>query len=115
MTPRKPLFLAMAAVGAVAAVALPVARSETVFVPELALIDGAVCRMPQGRSPLLLRLAQAASTGSTKKTEISPAAPAAVTPAVAMSTSARAPTSPAMAAPLTPVGNAAAPPAGGEA
>ena len=77
MTPHKPLWLAMAAAGVVAGVSLPVAQSETVFVPELAVIDGAACLTPQARNPLLTRLAQAASQSGDKKTEISPAAPAA--------------------------------------
>ena len=77
MTPRKPLWLAMAAAGVVAGVSLPVAQSESVFVPELAIIDGAACVMPQARRPLAMRLAQASSTSGAKKTEISPAAPAA--------------------------------------
>lgn len=72
MFPRKPLFLALAAAGLAAAAALPVAQSETVFVPELALVDGALCRIPQGRSPALVRLAAAKP-----KTEVSPAAPVA--------------------------------------
>ena len=60
-----------------AGVSLPVAQSETVFVPELAVIDSAVCLTPQARSPLLTRLAQASSKSGTKKSEIGPAAPAA--------------------------------------
>ncbi|MGE5524136.1 MAG: tetratricopeptide repeat protein [Rhodospirillaceae bacterium] len=84
MTPHKPLFAAMAAAGIVAAVIVPVAQSETsVFVPELALLDGAACRMPQARSPVMIRLAQAA-TAPTKKTELSPAAPAAAAAAPAV-------------------------------
>ncbi len=82
MTPHKPLFLAMAAAGIVAAVSLPAARSESVFVPELALADGSVCLTPKGRSPLLVRLAQATQAPA-KKTEISPAAPAAAATAPA--------------------------------
>ena len=43
MTPiRKPLVLAMLAVGLIGSEGLPEARS-TVFVPELALLDGALC------------------------------------------------------------------------
>lgn len=84
MTPHKPLFVAMAAAGIVAAVIVPAAQSKTaVFVPELALLDGAACRLPQGRSPLMIRLAQA-TPAPTKKTELSPAAPAATAAAPAV-------------------------------
>ena len=83
MPKRKPLLLAMAAAGLVAGVGLPDANSEDVFVPELSVLDGALCGAlaPAGRSPLLLQLAQA------KQTEVSPAgaAAAAAAPAAAES------------------------------
>lgn len=83
MTPHKPLFLALAAAGLVAGLTVPVAQSESVFVPELALLDGAVCQTPRALSPLMVRLAQATTQTPTKKTEISPAAPAAAAAAPA--------------------------------
>src|SRR6478672_12898932 len=70
MTPlRKPMVLAMLAAGVIASDGLSEAQS-TVFVPELAMLDGAVCvgTMPLPTAPMLV--AQA-------KTEVSPAAKAA--------------------------------------
>ena len=66
---RKPLVLAMLAAGVIASDGLPEAQS-TVFVAELAMLDGAVCvgAMPVPTAPMLV--AQA-------KTEVSPAAKAA--------------------------------------
>ena len=79
MTSRKPLILAMAAAGLLAGEGLPDAHS--VFVPELAMLDGALCSgpMPQAGRQLLLQLAQA------KQTEVGPAgaAAAAAAPAAA--------------------------------
>jgi len=74
---RKPIFAALAAAGLIAGAALPDARSDNVFVPELAVIDGAVCRLPQAGNRLLLRLAQANTEGTPRKSGISPAAPVA--------------------------------------
>ena len=81
MLKRKPLIVALAAAGLLAADGLPEAFSEDVFVPELALLDGGTCggALPLARSTLLLQLAQA------KPTEVSPAgaAAAAASPAFA--------------------------------
>jgi tetratricopeptide (TPR) repeat protein len=74
---RKPIFAALAAAGLIAAAVLPDARSDSVFVPELAVIDGAICRLPQAGNRLLLRLAQAGTVQTPRKTGISPAAPVA--------------------------------------
>ena len=74
---RKTLLLALAAAGVIGAASFPVAQSGSVFVPELATTDGAICRSPAGAAFPLVRLAQAAQEKPTKKTEISPAAPAA--------------------------------------
>ena len=73
MFKRKPLLLAMAAAGLLAGEGLPEAYSEDVFVPELAVLDGALCRgpAPQAGRQLLLLLAQ------TKQTEVGPAGAAA--------------------------------------
>jgi tetratricopeptide (TPR) repeat protein len=71
MQARKPLYAALLAAGIAGSDGLPEAQS-TVFVPELAMLDGAVCVAPAARAlapPLLL--AQAAAT------EVSPAAKAA--------------------------------------
>ena len=77
MTPlRKPLVLAMLAAGVIASDGLPEAQS-TVFVPELAMLDGALCvgTMPATQmQPLLL---------AQMKTEVSPAAKAAASGAPA--------------------------------
>jgi tetratricopeptide (TPR) repeat protein len=79
MLKRKPLILALAAAGLLAAEGLPDAYSEDVFVPELALLEGGLCgsTVQTGRSPLLLQLAQA------KPTEVSPAGAAAAAAASA--------------------------------
>ena len=58
---------------------LPDARSDNVFVPELAVIDGAVCRLPQAGNRLLLRLAQADLDQAPGKTGGSPVTVRAVT------------------------------------
>jgi len=68
---RKPLVLAMLAAGVIASDGLSEAQS-TVFVPELAMLDGAVCVPGAARAPAApLIVAQAA------RTEVSPAAKAA--------------------------------------
>ena len=72
MHTRKKL-LALAAAGLCAGAAVPFAQSKDVFVPELVAMDGAFCRPPSAAGFPLVRVAQAA----TRKTEISPAAPAA--------------------------------------
>jgi tetratricopeptide (TPR) repeat protein len=77
MHARKTLLLALAAAGLAGSAAAPVARSSSVFVPELAVIDGALCRAPMARSLPLLRLAQTTPHAPNKKKEISPATPAA--------------------------------------
>ena len=75
MNARKSLFAAMLAAAIIAADALPEAQS-TVFVPELAMLDGALCITPAaGRPAAPLLVAQAA------KTEVSPAAKAAASAA----------------------------------
>jgi tetratricopeptide (TPR) repeat protein len=75
MHARKALLLALAAAGLAGTASAPSAQFASVFVPELALIEGGFCRQPTGTSGMpLLRLAQAAPQ---KKTEFSPAAPAA--------------------------------------
>ena len=68
MTPlRKPMVLAMLAAGVIASDGLSEAQS-TVFVPELAMLDGALCTGTMATAPFRpLLLAQA-------KTEVSPAA-----------------------------------------
>lgn len=75
MNARKSLFAAMLAAGIIAGDALPEAQS-TVFVPELAMLDGALCVTPAAGGPAApLLVAQAA------KTEVSPAAKAAASAA----------------------------------
>jgi tetratricopeptide (TPR) repeat protein len=75
MYSRKALLVALAAAGFAGSASAPSAQFASVFVPELALANGAFCRQPVASNGLpLLRLAQAAPQ---KKTEISPAAPAA--------------------------------------
>jgi tetratricopeptide (TPR) repeat protein len=70
MIVRKPLVLAMLAAGIIASDGLPEAQS-TVFVPELAMLDGALCTGPMVSAPMQpMLLAQ-------MKTEVSPAARAA--------------------------------------
>jgi tetratricopeptide (TPR) repeat protein len=71
MNARKSLYAAMLAAGIIAADALPEAQS-TIFVPELAMLEGTLCVAPAaGRPAAPLLVAQAA------KTEVSPAAKAA--------------------------------------
>ena len=70
MIVRKPLVLAMLAAGIIASDGLPEAQS-TVFVPELAMLDGALCTGAPVSAPMQpMLLAQ-------MKTEVSPAARAA--------------------------------------
>ena len=79
MLRSKPLVVAIATAGLLAADRLPQAESRDLFVPELAVVDGALCagpRMQPGRQ-LLLQLAQA------KPTEVSPAGAAAAAAAPA--------------------------------
>src|SRR5438094_6737847 len=73
---RKPLVLAMLAAGIIASDGLPEAQSN-VFVPELAMLDGALCAGTMVTAPMQpLLLAQ-------MKTEVSPAAKAAAAAAPA--------------------------------
>jgi tetratricopeptide (TPR) repeat protein len=53
------------------------AQFASVFVPELAAADNALCRLPRTGTYPLLRLAQASYDKPRKKSEISPAAPSA--------------------------------------
>ena len=77
MDPRKSLFVALVAAGTTISAFTAHAQFATVFVPELAAMDNALCR-PRGGSPYpLVRLAQAGSEKPQKKSEISPAAPSA--------------------------------------
>src|SRR5882762_6483640 len=74
MITRKPLVLAMLAAGLIGGDRLPEAQS-TVFVPELAMLDGALCTGSMASAPMQpLLLAQ-------MKTEVSPAAKAAASAA----------------------------------
>src|SRR5438477_2253559 len=76
MIVRKPLVLALVAAGIIASDGLPEAQS-TVFVPELAMLDGALCTgamTPALAAPMLL---------AQMKTEVSPAAKAAASSAPA--------------------------------
>ena len=52
---RKSLLVALATAELVGVASAPQAQSGSVFVPELALIDGAICRTPKvmGALPLL--------------------------------------------------------------
>ncbi|HET7158413.1 MAG TPA: hypothetical protein VFI62_05425 [Burkholderiales bacterium] len=77
MRTRKTLLMALSVAGLAGSAAIPLAQSTTVFVPELALIDGALCRAPGAAGFPLVRLAQATQDTPRKKSEISPAAPAA--------------------------------------
>jgi tetratricopeptide (TPR) repeat protein len=79
MLRSKPLVIAMAAAGLFAAEGLTQAESRDVYVPELAVVDGALCAGPlkQPGRQLLLQLAQA------KPTEVSPAGAAAAAAAPA--------------------------------
>src|SRR6185503_11650250 len=70
MKARKPLYAAMLAAGIIASDGLPEAQSH-VFVPELAMLDGALCVAPSMRPAPPLLVAQAA------RTEVSPGAKAA--------------------------------------
>jgi tetratricopeptide (TPR) repeat protein len=76
--PLKLIFAALGTAGLVAASALSDAGSGSVFVPELAVIDGIVCRQAPAANRLLLRLAQAGAAEAPRKSGISPAAPVAV-------------------------------------
>ena len=74
MLARKPLVLAMLAAGLIAGDRLPEAQS-TIFVPELAMLDGALCTGTMASAPMQpMLLAQ-------MKTEVSPAAKAAASAA----------------------------------
>ena len=74
MLARKPLVLAMLAAGLIAGDRLPEAQS-TIFVPELAMLDGALCTGTMAGAPMQpMLLAQ-------MKTEVSPAAKAAASAA----------------------------------
>jgi len=76
MIVRKPLVLALVAAGIIASDGLPEAQS-TVFVPELAMLDGALCTGTMVSAPMQpMLLAQ-------MKTEVSPAAKAAASAAPA--------------------------------
>ena len=74
MIVRKPLVLALLAAGIIASDGLPTAES-TVYVPELAMLDGALCTGTMLQAPMQpMLLAQ-------MKTEVSPAAKAAASAA----------------------------------
>lgn len=75
MQVRKPLVVAMLAAGLIGSEAIPQAQS-TVFVPELAMLDGMVCAARAARSMRPVLVAQA-------KTEVSPAGQAAASAAPA--------------------------------
>src|SRR5687768_16022389 len=75
MPSRKTLVLAVAAAVMAGTAAAPQAQFANVFVPELALTDGALCRSPAAGGLPLLQLAQALD--APRKKEMSPAAPAA--------------------------------------
>src|SRR6185436_10194042 len=77
MLARNPLVAVFAVAGLLAGARALAEDAASVFVPELALIDGGVCRVGPAGNPMLLRLAQAGAQTPAKKTEISPAAPAA--------------------------------------
>ena len=77
MHTHRTLVLALAAGGLIGGASAPHAQYSNVFVPELALIDGALCRRPAAGGLPLMRLAQAAQDAPRKKTGISPAAPTA--------------------------------------
>jgi tetratricopeptide (TPR) repeat protein len=80
---RRPIFAALAAAGVISGATLPEAQSDNVFVPELAVIDGAICRLPQAGNRLLLRLAQASTNSAPGRTGIGPTAPVAAQAATA--------------------------------
>jgi tetratricopeptide (TPR) repeat protein len=72
------ILLALASAGLIGAAPTPIAQSADVFIPELAATDGAYCRTQSSAAAFpLVRLAQVAQDTVRKKTEISPAAPAA--------------------------------------
>jgi tetratricopeptide (TPR) repeat protein len=68
---NKPIIAALAAAGFISAAALPDTQSDNVFLPELAVIDAPVCRLPQARNRVLLHLAQASANQGLMKTGIS--------------------------------------------
>ena len=71
MHANKALMLALAAAGLAGSANAPLARSDGVFVPELALIDGAICRPPAANGlPLLwyTSIKAATSIGTRRKT-----------------------------------------------
>ncbi|HYC45233.1 MAG TPA: hypothetical protein VED01_07065 [Burkholderiales bacterium] len=74
---KKALVLAVAAGVFGGSASAPQAQFATVFVPELAAVDGSLCRAPGTAGFPLVRLAQAAPDAPRKKSEISPAAPSA--------------------------------------
>jgi tetratricopeptide (TPR) repeat protein len=78
MVKHKTLFVALGAAGLASSAPAPLAQSADVFIPELATIDGALCRAPGAGGFPLLKVAHAAHAKPRKKTEISPATPAAV-------------------------------------
>src|SRR5687768_877274 len=78
---RKAIVLALAAAGLAGTAGAPQAQFANVFVPELALVDGAACRSPATAGLPLVRLAQ--GFDAPRKKEISPAAPAAASAAAA--------------------------------
>ncbi|MGZ8154809.1 MAG: tetratricopeptide repeat protein [Burkholderiales bacterium] len=73
---QKILLNALVAAGLVSAAAAH-AQFANVFVPELAVMDNALCRAPSAAGYPLVRLAQTAYEAPKKKSEISPAAPSA--------------------------------------
>ena len=73
--PIKLISAALATAGLIAASTLSGAGSDSVFVPELAAADDAVCRQAPAANRLLLLLAQAGTGEAPRKSGISPAAP----------------------------------------
>lgn len=72
------IALAAAATALACAAAFSIAQSPEVFVPELAAIEGGLCVLPASAAPAALKLAQADRTpAQNRKTEVSPATPAA--------------------------------------
>src|SRR5438552_3982169 len=71
---RKTLILCLATAGLAGWATAPQAQFANVFVPDLAVIDGALYRLPALAGMPLTRLAQA--TQAPRKKEISPAPPA---------------------------------------
>jgi tetratricopeptide (TPR) repeat protein len=83
----KGVALAAAAVALAGAAALSIAQSPEVFVPELAAIEGGLCLLPSSGRPSVLKLAQAATpTAGSRKTEVSPATPAAARASASVAT-----------------------------